>query len=536
LSYLNFNFDNQFSAQLPVDTEEHIFPRQVHSSAFSRAIPKQTAKPQLIASSLDVASLIGLNTEQLQSDEFLQLFTGNFVPEGISPYAMCYGGHQFGHWAGQLGDGRAINLAEIATPDHGHKVLQLKGAGPTPYSRTADGLAVLRSSIREFLCSESMYHLGIPTTRALSLSLTGDSVVRDMFYNGNAKAELGAVVCRVSSSFMRFGSIELPAYRKDKALLKQLVDYSIKRDFPQLLKQYADDPIKRYLAWFDEIAQRTCRLMVHWMRVGFVHGVMNTDNMSLIGETIDYGPYGWIDNFDLSWTPNTTDAQGKRYSFGKQGEISQWNLFQLANAIYPLIEESSPLEAILNNYSKEYQKQWHEMMSKKLGISITAAEDINHKADTTLFLALETLLGDIETDMTIFYRLLADFSYDDKIKENNVAHFSDCFYLDDQLTTEHQARFSSWLENYTNRLQGDNKTPEQRKSAMNKVNPKYVLRNYLAQQAIELAEQGDFSKLHELQKVLEKPYDEQIEFHHYSEKRPEWARNKAGCSMLSCSS
>jgi uncharacterized protein YdiU (UPF0061 family) len=259
--------------------------------------------------------------------------------------------------------------------------------------------------------------------------------------------------------------------------------------------------------------------------------------MSLIGETIDYGPYGWIDDFDLSWTPNTTDAQGKRYSFGKQGEISQWNLFQLANAIYPLIEESAPLEATLNNYSKEYQQQWHEMMSNKLGISI-AAEDINinHKADTELFLALETLLGDIETDMTIFYRLLADFSYDDKSKENNFAHFSDCFYLDNQLTTDHQIRFSSWLESYAKRIQQDEKTAEQRKVAMNKVNPKYVLRNYLAQQVIELAEQGDFSKLHELQKVLEQPYDEQVEFHHYSVKRPEWARNKAGCSMLSCSS
>jgi uncharacterized protein YdiU (UPF0061 family) len=535
LSYLDFTIENTFSSQLPEDLEKSIFPHPVHSAAFSWVTPKRTANPQLVTSSRDVASILGLSEEQLKSDEFLQLFTGNIVPEEFSPYAMCYGGHQFGHWAGQLGDGRAINLAEVNTPLHGHKVLQLKGAGPTPFSRTADGLAVLRSSVREFLCSEAMFHLGIPTTRALSLSLTGDSVVRDMFYDGNAKPELGAVVCRVSSSFMRFGSIELPAYRKDKALLKQLVDYSIKRDFPELLNEYADDHIQRYLAWFNEIAQRTCRLMVHWMRVGFVHGVMNTDNMSLIGETIDYGPYGWIDNFDLSWTPNTTDAQGKRYSFGKQGEISQWNLFQLANAIYPLIEESKPLEAILNNYSKDYQQQWHEMMSNKLGLSL-ALEEINQKADTELFLALETLLEDIETDMTIFYRLLADFRYDDKAKENNFTHFSDCFYLDEELTEDHKIRFSSWLENYANRIQQDDKTPEERKMAMNKVNPKYVLRNYLAQQAIELAEQGDFRKLHELQKVLEKPYDEQVEFHHYSEKRPEWARNKAGCSMLSCSS
>jgi uncharacterized protein YdiU (UPF0061 family) len=533
LSYLDFNIENHFSSQLPVDDETSNFPRQVHSAVFSWVIPKKTSNPKILASSADVASILGLSEEQLKSDEFLQLFSGNVVPEEFSPYAMCYGGHQFGHWAGQLGDGRAINLAEVNTPSHGHQVLQLKGAGPTPYSRTADGLAVLRSSLREFLCSEAMFHLGIPTTRALSLSLTGDRVVRDMFYDGNAKPELGAVVCRVSSSFMRFGSIELPAYRKDLPLLKQLVDYSIKRDFPQLLNGDEDDPVQHYLAWFDEISQRTCRLMVHWMRVGFVHGVMNTDNMSLIGETIDYGPYGWIDDFDLSWTPNTTDAQGKRYSFGKQAEIAQWNLFQLANAIYPLIKESTPLENILNDYAQQYQKQWHKMMSKKLGIT---ADHLKNETDAALFLELETLLGDVETDMTIFYRLLANFSYDSKIKQNNFAHFTDCFYQEKQLTDDHQERFSLWLHHYHQRIQQDDRTKQQRKVGMDKVNPKYVLRNYLAQQAIALAEKGDYSNLHELQKVLHNPYDEQMEFHHFSEKRPEWARNKAGCSMLSCSS
>jgi len=533
LSYLDFNIENHFSTQLPGDKEESNFPRQVHAAVFSWASPKKTSNPQLLTSSSGVASILGLSEKQVNSDEFLQLFTGNVVPEAFFPYAMCYGGHQFGHWAGQLGDGRAINLAEVNTPLHGRQVLQLKGAGPTPYSRTADGLAVLRSSVREFLCSEAMYHLGIPTTRALSLSLTGDRVLRDMFYDGNAKDELGAVVCRVSSSFMRFGSIELPAYRKDKALLKQLVDYSIKRDFPDLLNEHDNDPTQSYLAWFDEIAQRTCRLMVHWMRVGFVHGVMNTDNMSLIGETIDYGPYGWIDNFDLSWTPNTTDAQGKRYSFGKQPEIAQWNLFQLANAIYPLINESEPLEKILNDYAQQYQKQWHEMMSKKLGITMGHQKN---EADTALFLELETLLDDVETDMTIFYRTLANFSYDFEVKKNNFAYFKNCFYQREQLTSDHQERFSLWLLHYHQRLQGDGITKQARKLAMNKVNPKYVLRNYLAQQVIEAAEQGDYSKLHELQKVLETPYDEQMEFHHYSEKRPEWARHKAGCSMLSCSS
>jgi uncharacterized protein YdiU (UPF0061 family) len=532
LSYLNFTVDNSFSSQLPADNETQNIPHPVYSAAFSWVTPKKTTKPQLIASSDNVASLLGLTTEQVKSDDFLQLFTGNVVPEKFSPYAMCYGGHQFGHWAGQLGDGRAINLTEVKTSSHGHQVLQLKGAGPTPYSRTADGLAVLRSSVREFLCSEAMFNLGVPTTRALSLSLTGDTVVRDMFYNGNAKAELGAVVCRVSSSFMRFGSIELAAYRKDKVLLKQLVEYSITRDFPQLLITHKKSSTALYLAWFNEISQRTCKLMVHWMRVGFVHGVMNTDNMSLIGETIDYGPYGWIDDFDLTWTPNTTDAQGKRYSFGQQGEIAQWNLFQLANAIYPLIEESKPLEMIFHNFAHLYQQQWCEMMASKLGFSAYLSKADGHN-DSDIFLELENLLSEVETDMTIFYRLLANIN---KEFIAPFSHFLSCFYQESALTADYKTRFSLWLQRYYERISCDELSYEERKIAMNKVNPKYVLRNYLAQQAIEKAEQGDFSQLHELQKVLLLPYDEQSEFQRYSEKRPEWARNKAGCSMLSCSS
>ncbi len=538
MSFLTLHFDNPFTTQLPADNETLNYPRQVHDSAYSHVTPKKTQNPQLVAVSDDVAEMLGISASQQKEGGFLQFFSGNYVPEKISPYAMCYGGHQFGRWAGQLGDGRAINLTQVNTLNHGSQVLQLKGAGPTPYSRTADGLAVLRSSVREFLCSEAMFHLGIPTTRALSLSLTGDQVVRDMFYDGNAKAELGAVVCRVSPSFMRFGSIELPAYRKDKNLLKQLVDYSIQHDFPELLIEYETNNVKLYLAWFEEIAQRTCKLIIHWMRVGFVHGVMNTDNMSLIGETIDYGPYGWIDDFDLNWTPNTTDAQGKRYSFGKQGEIAQWNLFQLANAIYPLIEESAPLEKILNNFSKNYQQQWREMMAKKLGFHSAdkVLKEQSNEGDETLFLELETLLSEVETDMTIFYRLLADFNYDDETRANNIAHFSDCFYQADTVNSNHKERFSLWLYNYDQRIQADNITQPERKLAMNTVNPKYVLRNYLAQQAITLAEQGDYSQLHDLQKVLETPYEEQMSFHHFSEKRPDWARNKAGCSMLSCSS
>lgn len=523
---LKFTLDNQFTENFIADSVSDNYPRQV-VAAFSFVQPKLTAEPTLVAYSDCAAEQLGLVKEQVLSEEFLQLVSGNGFSEGMKPFAMCYGGHQFGHWAGQLGDGRAINLAEVKTPLNGHKTLQLKGSGPTPYSRTADGLAVLRSSVREFLCSEAMFHLGIATTRALSLSLTGDKVIRDMFYNGNAKAEHGAVVCRVSSSFLRFGSFQLPASRKDITLLKQLVDYSICRDFPHL-----GEPNKAvYLRWFEEICQRTCVLIVDWMRVGFVHGVMNTDNMSIIGETIDYGPYGWIDDFDLDWTPNTTDAQGKRYRFGAQAEIAQWNLFQLANAIFPLIDDAAPLQNALNEFTKNYHKRWQVMMANKLGLTLTSELLTEEQLD--LLVAGEDLLMLIETDMTIFYRKLASLPEE---PEHWLAHLRTCFYDEKQITDEYQVQLHQWLKNYLTQRQQSSLSRTEITNKMNLVNPKFVLRNYLAQQAIELAENGDYSMIETLQNILKTPYDEQPEFESFAQKRPEWARNKAGCSMLSCSS
>src|SRR3569623_2446364 len=266
----------------------------------------------------------------------------------MQPWASNYGGHQFGHWAGQLGDGRAITVGEIINAAGQRWELQLKGAGPTPYSRHADGRAVLRSSIREFLCSEAMHHLGVPTTRALCLVETGEAVVRDMFYDGHPREEPGAIVCRVAPSFVRFGHFELPYARNDVALLRQLADFTIRRAFPHLRGQgealYAD--------WFGVVCERTARLMALWMRVGFVHGVMNTDNMSILGLTIDYGPYGWIDDYDPDWTPNTTDAEGRRYRFGAQPQVAYWNLTRLAGALAPAFESVEPLQAGLERYAR----------------------------------------------------------------------------------------------------------------------------------------------------------------------------------------
>ncbi len=509
-------------------------PRQVHGAAYSWVKPTPVKAPQLIAVSRRVATMLDLTSADIASAEFADVFTGNKLLAGMQPYAMCYGGHQFGRWAGQLGDGRAINLGEVKTARYGHKIIQLKGAGRTPYSRTADGLAVLRSSIREFLCSEAMYHLGIPTTRALSLCLTGEKVPRDMFYDGRPQLEQGAIVCRVSSSFTRFGSFELPAFRNDIPLLKKLVDHTIATDFPDLLlnNNHCFNQTL-YLKWFAEVAQRTCRLIVNWLRVGFVHGVMNTDNMSIIGETIDYGPYGWIDNFDANWTPNTTDLQERRYCFAAQGEIGQWNLFQLAKAIYPLIETAEPLNEILNQYAENYQQQWAQMTAEKLGLLHCKGD-----ADLDLFIELENLFAQIETDMTLFYRQLAKLtlSAHTLTVEEWLPILSVSFYFPEQLSDTLQVKFSQWLNCYRQRALQDKLLPEQRSEKMNKVNPKFILRNYLAQQAIELAEQGDFSEIEKLQKILQNPYQEQVEFDQYAVKRPEWARHKAGCSMLSCSS
>ncbi len=282
-------FDNTFVRELPGDPVHDLRPRQVHGALYSRVAPTPVAEPRLMAHSPEVASLLGLRDADVESPAFAEVFGGNALFEGMEPYAANYGGHQFGAWAGQLGDGRAITLGETINAAGQRWELQLKGAGRTPYSRAADGRAVLRSSVREFLCSEAMHHLGVPTTRALSLVTTGDDVLRDMFYDGRAALEPGAIVCRVAPSFIRFGNFELPASRRDLALLNQLVDFTIRRDFADLLdgRTPADADVRA--EWFAEVCERTARMVAHWMRVGFVHGVMNTDNMSILGLTIDYG-------------------------------------------------------------------------------------------------------------------------------------------------------------------------------------------------------------------------------------------------------
>lgn len=520
----DLNFDNRFVARLPGDPVAGNHRRQVAGACYSRVLPQAVGAAELVAVADEVAALLDLDAESCRSPRFAEVFAGNEVLDGMDPYAMCYGGHQFGNWAGQLGDGRAINLGEVVNHDGERWVLQLKGAGPTPYSRTADGLAVLRSSVREFLCSEAMHHLGVPTTRALSLVRTGEDVVRDMFYDGRPRAEPGAVVCRVAPSFVRFGNFQLFAARGETAVLQQLADYTIETDFPHLGK-----PGKQvYVAWLAEVCRRTARMIVEWMRVGFVHGVMNTDNMSILGLTIDYGPYGWLENYDPDWTPNTTDAHGKRYRYGHQPQIALWNLVQFANAIYPLVEETTPLEEALAEFGRVYEAEWQAMMGRKLGIGVLSGED-----DVRLVTDLFDLLSAVETDMTLFYRRLAN------LQEQVVAPlacFADAYYVPEQLTADYTARLAAWCARYCARVGATAQSPAARKASMNAVNPKYVLRNYLAQLAIDDAEAGDYGLVNELLEVLRRPYDEQPAYERHAAKRPDWARERAGCSMLSCSS
>ena len=528
-------FDNRFTRELPADPDPENRRRQVMGACYSKVHPKQFEAPGLVAYSREVATLLDFSHEFCESDGFVQTFVGNCLLTGMDPYATCYGGHQFGNWAGQLGDGRAINLGEIVNRNGERWVLQLKGAGPTPYARMADGLAVLRSSIREFLCSEAMYHLGVPTTRALSVVTTGEPVERDMFYDGNPKDEPGAVVCRVAPSFMRFGHFQIFASRGEIDVLRQLANYTICTDYPHLGVHSANEITQdTYATWFDEVCHRTAEMIVHWQRVGFVHGVMNTDNMSTLGLTIDYGPYGWLEDYDPNWTPNTTDAGGRRYRFAHQPQIALWNLIQFARAIYPLVGEAGPFENSLENYQKHFEQSWRTMMAQKLGF-----ERYEPSTDDALCKELDAVLQMVETDMTIFYRKLATIEVDDYqsvLDEDWSSLLSDAYYSPEQLTDDYKNRLSRWVSDYTQRLQKDGLPTEQRREKMNAVNPKYVLRNYLAQLAIDKAEEGDHTMVNELLDLLRYPYDEQPGKQEFAEKRPEWARHRAGCSMLSCSS
>jgi uncharacterized protein YdiU (UPF0061 family) len=523
------SFDDSFVRELPGDPLLHNVSRAVRNACYTRVNPTPVASPRLLGWAEAVGEMLGIARPDTTGPA-IETLGGNRVLPGMAPYAARYGGHQFGVWAGQLGDGRAITLGEAIAPDGARYDLQLKGAGRTPYSRTADGRAVLRSSVREFMCSEAMHYLGVPTTRALSLVATGETVIRDMFYDGNPEPEPGAIVCRVAPSFVRFGNFEILAANDELETLKRLADYVIARHFPE----FSIASPETYARWFEAICRRTAVMVAGWTRVGFVHGVMNTDNMSILGLTIDYGPYGWLEGFDPGWTPNTTDAQGRRYRYGAQPQIAQWNLSRFAGALLSLVEKAA-LEQGLEIYRDTFERESSRMTAEKLGLTA-----LDREGDEELLSEMFEVLQRVETDMTLFFRLLAavpcDGAADSVADTALIEPLRRAFYSEDAFEAAHSARLAAWLRRYISRVREDNLPPAERIARMNRANPKYVLRNYLAQLAIDALATGDASVMERLMTVLQRPYDEQPEHDDLAERRPEWARNRPGCSALSCSS
>jgi serine/tyrosine/threonine adenylyltransferase len=522
-------FDRRFITTLPADPNRENLVRQVRNAAFSLVAPTPVSKPTMLAWVPEVASLLGLPREP--TPEWTAALAGNRLLPGMEPYAAAYGGHQFGNWAGQLGDGRAITLGEVIAPDGARWDVQLKGPGPTPYSRRADGRAVLRSSLRELVCSEAMFHLGVPTTRALALVGTGDTVVRDLLYDGNPKAEPGAITTRVAPTFLRFGSFELPASRQDLPLLRALMDFTLATQFPALGPTSPDSVVR----FFETVVERTAHLVMQWQAVGFVHGVMNTDNMSILGLTIDYGPYGWLEGFDPSWTPNTTDLPGRRYAYGNQPSVAQWNLMCLANALFPLVGESKPLEAALDAYADLASAAQRSTMAAKLGLSPLESKA---REDRDLVRDLYRALMLTEVDWTLFFRKLADVTPASRAASDDalVRPLAEAFYAPDEVRGDVLAGVAGWVRALLARVDAEGLEPTQRRARMNAVNPLYVPRNYLAHTVIQAVEQGDTAMLASWLEVLKQPFTEQPGQHQWAQKRPDWARAQPGCSMLSCSS
>eukprot|EP01025_Chloroclados_australasicus_P048654 TRINITY_DN551_c0_g1_i6.p3 TRINITY_DN551_c0_g1~~TRINITY_DN551_c0_g1_i6.p3 ORF type:complete len:578 (-),score=68.33 TRINITY_DN551_c0_g1_i6:211-1944(-) len=519
----DLKFEHTFVSELPSDPERKNFVRQVSGALYSWVDPTPTStEPYLVAYSPEACQLLDLDPEECKTPEFVNVFSGQApLPQG-QPYAQCYGGHQFGSWAGQLGDGRAITLGESINSKGDRWELQLKGAGKTPYSRFADGRAVMRSSIREFVASEALFHLGIPTTRALCCVGTGAEVMRDMFYNGDVKMEPGAVVCRVSPSFVRFGTFQLPATREsDQALIKQLADYVIKYHFSHLQQ---DD--KKYSKFFAEVVESTAKLIAKWQCVGFVHGVLNTDNMSILGLTIDYGPYGFVDRFDPLFTPNLTDFQGRRYCFRNQPEIGQTNLVLFGRALVEgkLMEASEVSEALVK-YTDVLEEDYKNGVARKLGLK---------EYDGDLVKTLMQNMYEDDADFTNTFRSLNSIS--SSVNGNGDPLPAELrAAIGGQLKEDRELAWISWVNQYREKLSEEGTDEQQRIAIQNAANPVYIPRQHLLQLSIEAAEKGDFSELEQFMNVLKNPFAEQEGADKYRQP-PTPDMIKPGITCLSCSS
>ncbi|KAI8495639.1 hypothetical protein Bbelb_266110, partial [Branchiostoma belcheri] len=560
------NFDNLVLRSLPIDTSDENVPRQVPGACFSRVSPTPVSNPQTVAFSAQALQLLDLPVSELRRPEFAQYFSGNKLLPGSETAAHCYCGHQFGHFSGQLGDGAAMYLGEVVNKSGERWEIQLKGAGLTPYSRTADGRKVLRSSIREFLCSEAMHHLGIPTTRAGCCVTSDSKVLRDVYYNGNASYEKCTIVLRIAQTFLRFGSFEIfkptdeitgrkgPSVGRNDILITML-DYAIKTFFPEIQAAHADNSEERYLAFYREVVHRTARLVAEWQCVGFCHGVLNTDNMSILGLTIDYGPFGFLDRYDADNICNGSD-DGARYSYRSQPEICKWNCEKFGEAI----SEALPTvltKPVLEEFDQTFSEHYLSKMRKKLGLVRKELPE-----DKELFEALLQTMTETGADFTNTLRGLSKLSlpgcqdFDSSLERTRSFLLSQCCSVQElikackprmdprqlqmlmlllstnpsllmqlggqgkimrefermekleeikDLTQEQKSaadvqKWTEWLEKYTARLKLEAQEGEveqlnkERVITMNSNNPKFILRNYIAQNAITAAEDGDFSE------------------------------------------
>lgn len=486
ITAIHLPFDNAF-AELP-------------PAFYTRLRPTPLREPYFVAASANAARLAGLEAADLARDDYVDLFTGNTVAVRSLPLSAVYSGHQFGVWAGQLGDGRAILLGQLAGPQ-GNMEIQLKGAGMTPYSRMGDGRAVLRSSIREFLCSEAMAALNIPTTRGLMITGADQGVMRET-------VETSAVCTRMAPSFVRFGSFEHWFYRDQPEQLRALADYVIQSFYPELAGE--PNPYKALLA---EVSRRTAHMIAHWQAVGFMHGVMNTDNMSILGLTLDYGPFGFMEAFDAQHICNHTDQQG-RYAYANQPQVGHWNCFALGQALLPLIGTVEDAQEALAVYESAFAAKMDELLHAKLGLELVRGDD------EALFGAMFELLQASQVDFTQFFRKLGMLQLDQPELD---APVRDLFI--------ERATFDAWAATYRARLRLENRGDSARRQAMDSVNPKFVLRNYLAQVAIEKAQKKDYSEIAKLLAILEHPFDEQHEHEAYAALPPDWARHlEVSCS------
>jgi uncharacterized protein YdiU (UPF0061 family) len=471
---------------------------------YTKLMPTPLPSPYLVCASLAAASLVGIDPALFSCEDFAEVFTGNRIAAGSQPLSAVYSGHQFGVWAGQLGDGRAILLGELPAPTMpapSVMEVQLKGAGLTPYSRMGDGRAVLRSSIREFLCSEAMAALGIPTSRALCVTGSDYPVVRETM-------ETAAVATRMAPTFIRFGSFEHWYYQDRKVELKTLTDHVIDRFYPEVR-----ETANPYQALLKEVTRRTAEMIAHWQAVGFMHGVMNTDNMSILGITLDYGPFGFMEAFNASHICNHSDTQG-RYAYGTQPQIGHWNCYALGQALLPLIGEVDDVHAALDVYKSAFTDKFDQLLHAKLGLRETHAED------NALITGMFSILQGSHADFTLFFRRLGNLAIDDVSRDEPLRDL----FID-------RPAFDAWALQYRARLRQENSTDAERREAMNRVNPKYVLRNYLAQVAIEKAQNKDFSEIGKLLSILEKPFDEQPEHETYAALPPDWASElEVSCS------